>query len=102
MKGRESAPSSPRARNLGAGKPKEATGAVIRLVPGPAVVLRLVWESLEGRPQQLFEEKPQRGAASERAYGTRRGVRPRRVKPHERIRDGTGPGGHEGSKASRG
>ena len=46
--------------------------------------------------------KTLRGAASERAYGTGRGAKPRRVKPHEWYRDGTSPEGHEGSKASRG
>jgi hypothetical protein len=65
--------------------------------------LCLVCESLVGRSLLILsgEETP-RGAAFERAYGTRWGARPRRVKPHERYRDGIGPGGHEGSKASRG
>jgi hypothetical protein len=43
------------------GKPKGARDAVHRLNPGAAHGLRLVWESLEGRPQLLVEAKP-RGA----------------------------------------
>ena len=47
-------------------------------------------------------EKALRGAALERAYGTAKGAKPRRVEPQEWDRDGIGPAGHEGSKASRG
>jgi hypothetical protein len=50
MKGRESDPSPLWTRNLGAEKPMEANGAATRLVPGPADELRVVCESLEGRP----------------------------------------------------
>jgi hypothetical protein len=43
-----------------------------------------------------------RVAASERAYGTVRGVKASEDQPHERDRDGTSPAGRGGSKASRG
>jgi hypothetical protein len=103
MKERDERSSLPRARSLEAGKPKGAFAAAIRLIPGPAEVLRLVCETLEGRPPLVMSggETP-RAVASEKTYSTRRGAKPRRVEPHERNRDGTSPGGHEGSKASRG
>lgn len=63
-------PSLPRARSLEAGKPKGAFAAATWLIPRPAEVLRLVHESLKGRP--LFardEEKPREG------HGVREDVR---------------------------
>jgi len=92
----------PWTRNPEAGKPMEAHGAEAWPIPRSACGLRVVCESLEGRLRLLCRGETPRGAASERAYGTGRGARPRRAEPHERNRDGISPEGHEGSKASRG
>jgi hypothetical protein len=59
------------ARNLGAGKPREASGTATWLIPRPVAGLHLVCESQAGRPLLRQRRNPKRGAASEKTYGTR-------------------------------
>jgi len=69
----------------------EATGAVTRLIPGPVAVLRVVCESLAGRPQLLVEEKP---------WGARR-PRGRTAPGEEQSLEGSNPMSGSGMEQAR-